>query len=278
MHPFGYEKTMCITGAHRADLGRSLSTRDIVEGLRKAGIEGGETVLVHSSLSSLGWVEGGENALIDALVEAIGWSGILAMPSHTWATVNVRQPVFHQSLSPSTVGRVTETFRHRARVVRSMHPTHSVSALGSDATEFTRGHELYSTPCAPLSPYGQLVQRAGKVLLVGVGLDRLTLMHAFEEWAEVPWLFNRTEQLYSISAENRVYAVPSRRHTNDPRWHLRDFPSLEPVLQANQAISYSTLGEATLRLVDAQRAAACLVPLIASEPDIVAAKRGADRS
>lgn len=263
---------MHTTSGKGASEGFVLTTKDIVAGLREAGIAAGGTVLVHSSLSSLGWVEGGENAVIDALIEAVGHSGLLAMPSHTWGTVNARQPVFHQSLSPSTVGRVTESFRHRASVMRSMHPTHSVTALGADAEEFTRGHELFSTPCAPSSPYGQLVDRAGKVLLVGVGLDRFTLMHAFEEWAEVPWLFNRTEQLYSISAQNHVYSVPSRRHTNDPRWHRRDFPSLEPVLRANEAISYSTLGAATLRLVDARRAAACLVPLIASQPDIVVAK------
>jgi aminoglycoside 3-N-acetyltransferase len=250
---------------------RPLKTHDIVAGLRNAGIEAGSALFVHSSLSSLGWVDGAEHAVIDALLQAVGPPGLLAMPTHTWSTVNARQPVFHQSFSPSIVGRLTESFRQRPGVVRSLHPTHSVAAVGVGAEEFVRHHERYSTPCAPPSPYGQIVDRAGTVLLLGVGLERCTLMHAFEEWAGVPWLFNRTELLYSITAENRAYSVPSRRHTNDPRWQRRNFPALEPALLSSQAVRYASIGNATVRIVEARRAAECLVPLIAGDPDIVVA-------
>lgn len=248
---------------------RPVSLHDILASLREVGVEPNTTLFVHSSLSSLGWVEGAEHTVIDALLQAVGAGGLLVLPTHTWSTVNARQPVFHQSLTPSIVGRVTESFRQRAGVWRSLHPTHSVAAVGPDAEAFVRGHELYSTPCSRPSPYGQLVDRAGKVLLIGVGLESFTLMHAFEEWAPVPWLFNRTELLWSITEANRVLSVPSRRHTNDPRWQRRDFPALEPVLQEYGAIRYATVGKATLRLIDAKRAEACLVPLIAADPDIV---------
>ena len=38
---------------------RPLTLHSLTEGLRAAGLERGETVLVHSSLSSMGWIVGG---------------------------------------------------------------------------------------------------------------------------------------------------------------------------------------------------------------------------
>jgi aminoglycoside 3-N-acetyltransferase len=251
------------------DPSASIGATDIVGGLRDLGVSPGMTLLVHSSLSSLGHVEGAEHTVIDALIEAIGPTGLLTMPTHTHATVNARQPVFHELLSPSCVGRATETFRRRPGVVRSLHPTHSVGALGIDAAEFVHGHDEDDTPCSRTSPYGRLVERKGSVLLIGVGLERFTLMHGFEEWADVPWLFNRTEELWTITADQRLIAVPSRRHTNDPRYHARNFPALEPALQAQGAIRLGTIGAATVRLIDAAAAATCLIPIIRADPSIL---------
>jgi aminoglycoside N3'-acetyltransferase len=112
------------------------------------------------------------------------------------------------------------------------------------------------------------------VLLLGVGLESFTLMHAFEEWAGVPWLFNRLEQLWAITDERERVAVPSRRHTDDPRYEARDYPSLEPVLREYGAISYGSVGAAAVRLVSARLAAECLIPLISANPDVVLGKGG----
>lgn len=256
---------------------RVLTTRTLLEAFRELGVEEGATLLVHSSLSSLGWVDGGDQAVIDALLRAVGRSGLLAMPTHTWATVHREQPVFHETLSASTVGRITESFRRRPGVRRSLHPTHSVAASGAGADDLVSGHERYATPCPPPSPYGQVVQRGGKVLLIGVGLDRCTLIHGFEEWADVPWLFNRTESLSVVTSHGEVLSVPSRRHTNDPYYEERDFPSLEPLFQEAGAIVYGQAGPAVLRLVDAAVAAAHLVPIISRHPDIVLGPRAQER-
>lgn len=251
----------------------TVTTGDILDGVREVGVGAGASLLVHSSLSSMGHVDGAENAVIDALLRAVGPDGLLAMPTHTWGTVNARQPVFHEELSPSIVGRITEGFRRRPGVLRSLHPTHSVAACGPDAATFTSGHERYATPCSPASPYGQLVDRRGHVLLIGVGLERFTLLHGFEEWAPVPWLFNRTETLWVLTRDGRRLRVPSRRHTNDSRYAERDFPSLEPVLREHGAIRYGAVGEATIRLVDAGLAASILVPRLAADPDLVLGAR-----
>lgn len=242
------------------------------------GVIRGAPVLVHSSLSSLGLVRDGADTVIDALLEVIGPDGLLIMPTHTWSTVGAKQPVFHETLSPSTTGAITEQLRKRPGAIRSLHPTHSVAALGRGAEQFCRGHELLSTPCARSSPYGRLVSAGGQVLLVGVGLESFTVMHAFEEWAEVPWLFNRTEELFVLTAAGETLTVTSQRHTDDPHYEERDFPSLEPVLREGAAIKYGCVGNAGVRLVDAAAACELLLPLIRTNPDIVLGPSAAGES
>jgi aminoglycoside 3-N-acetyltransferase len=250
-----------------------LEKSDLIRCFEEIGVRTGGTLLVHSSLSSFGYVHGAEHTVIDALLDVVGPAGLLVMPTHTWDTVSAAQPVFHEQLSPSITGRITETFRRRPTAVRSLHPTHSVAALGSGAREYCIGHELYSTPCSRSSPYGRLVTSNGQVLMLGVGLDCLTLLHGIEEWAEVPWLFNRVETLHVITREQATLTVVSRRHTNDRYYEERDFPSLEPTLRKAGAIAYSTAGNATIRLIDAARTTDTLLPLLRENPDLVLGPR-----
>jgi aminoglycoside 3-N-acetyltransferase len=247
----------------------ALDKSDLTRCFLDVGIRPGGTLLVHSSLSSFGYVRGAENTVIDALLDVVGPLGLVVMPTHTWDTVSAAQPVFHEVLTPSITGRITETFRHRPTAVRSLHPTHSVAALGSGAREFCAGHELYSTPCSRSSPYGRLVAANGQVLMLGVGLDCLTLMHGIEEWAEVPWLFNRVETLHVITEAGATLTVVSRRHTNVPYYEERDFPSVEPILRDAGAIAYGTAGDATIRLIDAALTTETLLPLLRKDPDLV---------
>ena len=52
-------------------------------GLYALGIAPGSKLLVHSSLSSFGYVEGGANAVIDAFLDMVGVQGTLLVPTLT---------------------------------------------------------------------------------------------------------------------------------------------------------------------------------------------------
>src|SRR5512135_1478972 len=50
---------------------------------RRLGLYEGMTLLVHSSLSALGWVCGGPVAVIQALMDVLTEAGTLIMPAHS---------------------------------------------------------------------------------------------------------------------------------------------------------------------------------------------------
>ncbi len=241
--------------------------QQLLTAFRNAGLSAGDTVLVHSSLRTLGPVEGGADTVIDALIETLGPDGTLAMPTHTAKVVNASQPVFHEVLTPSQVGALTNVFRLRAGVQRSLHPTHSIAAYGPRATALIEGHEREQTPCSDSSPYARLCEWGGKVLIIGTGLNRCTLFHGCEEWAGMPWI--RTSgplHLYSITADGRVIPV-----THHPHWVRTwdQYPRLEPGLLASGALRLTWIGDCPLRLLYAGAATEQLVAQLRKDPRII---------
>ncbi len=244
-----------------------LTHGQLVTAFRDVGLQPGGTVLVHSALRTLGPVEGGADTVIDALREAVGPAGTVAVPTHTVGVVNAKQPVFHQTLTPSTVGTLSNVFRQRPSAVRGLHPTHSVAAIGSRAEEFVRIRLEDDTPCPPQSPYGRLRDWGGQVLLLGVGLDRCTFFHGCEEWAGMPWAVSENPvTLYIFDHENRVTPSQRRGHRVNT-WD--QYPRLEPYLLECGALRIGHIGDCPLRLLCAKAAADWLIPQLQSDPRII---------
>ena len=168
-----------------------MHTKDSLIAQLSAMLPSDATVLMHSSCKSLGQMENGGDTILDALTEYFS-RGLVVLPTHTWATVNDRQPVYDVLYPPVCIGLLPELFRKRPGVHRSWHPTHSVAAFGADAEEFVRGDENCPTPCARDSAWGRLYDRDAYVLLVGVELNRMTFFHGVEEWNGIPGRLKET--------------------------------------------------------------------------------------
>lgn len=192
--------------------------KTLVESLNDNGIINGSCILVHSSFKAIS-CPGTPDDVVDSLLDAVGSDGMLAVPTHTWDIVNARQPVFDVVLTPSHVGVITECVRRRSESVRSLHPTHSVAAIGKRAKNFVVDHEKDETPCSKRSPYGRIVDWDGYIVMLGVSLLYNTTFHGIEEWNNMPGLFvsGYKENLYAIDKDgNRLY-IPSFRHAGKDR-------------------------------------------------------------
>jgi aminoglycoside 3-N-acetyltransferase len=176
---------------------------ELVDDLRQLGLRQGGVVMVHSSLKALGRVEGGAEAVIQGLLAALGDSGTLLMPALTYERVTADQPTFDVRRTPGNVGLIPETFRLRQGTQRSLHPTHSVCALGPRTGRLLEGHLEDETPCGPHSPFHLLPEFGGQILMLGCGLEPNTSMHAIEELAAPPYLYDPPREYQLILEDGR---------------------------------------------------------------------------
>ncbi len=159
------------------------------------------TLLVHSSLSSIGWVVGGPPTVVRALLRVLGESGTLIMPAATphctdpatWASPQVvvdwlpqlqeHLPIFDPQTTPTEMGAIPETFRTWPETLRSNHPVESVCARGVAASQITCKHPLAFSEGVG-GPFEKLYNLECWVLLVGVGFNRCTALHFAESLLE----------------------------------------------------------------------------------------------
>ncbi len=170
------------------DNNQIVTQQQIEEKLRKIGISSGDTILVHSSLSKIGYVEGGAKTIINSFNTVLGKDGTIAMPAFPAIGFNYdylkTQPVFDVSKTPSKMGTITEEFRQQNNVKRSLHPTDSVCAIGKEAEYLTNTHFNQLTPYNQNSPFYKLTLLKGKIILLGVDLNSLTNFHTLEDVVE----------------------------------------------------------------------------------------------
>lgn len=238
----------------------------LIKDLEKLKINNKGTLLVHSSMKSIGEVQGGAEVVLDALCEYMK-DGLLVLPTHTWSYINEKNPRFHVKESKTCVGILTELFRNRPGVIRSLHPTHSVAALGRDALEFTSGDEGFDTPCARGSAWGKLLDRKASIMFIGVDLKRNTFMHGVEEWAGIPGrISDAHEDLYTILEDGREIYVPSRRHCGKS-WS-EHYWKVEELFLNNKVMYKGSFGDAEVRICDAEGITELLLRMMEANPEL----------
>lgn len=241
-----------------------LKKEQFKEQLQAIGVSEGMDLLVHSSLKRVGPVEGGADGVIDAMQELLGPEGTLMM-STVSGNVNKGQPVFHVLHTPSTVGALGNVFRKRPGAVRSLHPVHSIAAMGPKAAFYTEGHLQARTPWSPDTPYGKVMRNGACLLFLGCDFDANTCCHAIEIEARVPGLHTEeTTTLFVIDSDEKM-------HTIEHHWHAPKRPrytDLEHIVEKARGLTYGFVGEGISRLVDAGKLRETLLPLFREKPDL----------
>lgn len=171
-----------------------ITSKDIKSGLENFGFGRGHRLMIHSSLSSFGWVDGGAEAVIKALMDLVGAEGTILMPSFNHgAPFNANGSGAYDPLETRcTNGRIPDIFWRMEGVHRSLNPTHAFAAWGHDAEKYTKDHHLTLT-MGEDSPPGLLTRDGGYQLNMGTGHHTTTAKHLAETVNRSPCLGYRTE-------------------------------------------------------------------------------------
>ncbi len=236
------------------------SVESLAADLKKVGLATDSVVLIHTSLSKVGWVNGGAMAFVEALMTVVDETkGTIVMPAQTgdwsepsrwqyppvpeswWQTIRDTMPAFDPVKTPCPhMGVVANLFRTYPNVYRSAHPAVSFSAWGKEAKEITADHSL-NFGLGEYSPLKKLYEREAQVLTIGTDYETSTAMHLGEYRAPHAPL---TEEGAAVLANGkRVW-----RTYEDIELDEDQFGAIGEQMEKDGLVSAGTLGNAQTRL------------------------------
>jgi len=233
-----------------------VTVEQLEKDLKTIGIKNGDSVLVHCSMSKIGYLENGPLTLIKALQNVIGKEGTLLMPAFPAEGRNIdyleRNKIFDVRKTPSKMGVVTEYFRLLPDVKRSHHPTDSVCALGPLADFYTSTHKIQLTPYNEHSPFRKICNKGGKILMLGTTLNgACTNLHTLEDAVDFkyPIYDNKIFDVEIIDEHEGHYFTKTKVH-NPIYSAKRNCDALKPIFEKENVLINGKIGEANSMLID----------------------------
>ena len=234
-----------------------LTEEDLIEQFAATGLQPGDTVMIHSSMSKIGILENGPVTFVNALKRYIGPEGLIVVPTYPHKGMYKYledYQTFDVNTTPSKDGAITECLRKSEGAYRSAHPTHPIAAWGKGAKELVEGHEKCKAPFAKGSPFDKLLQMNTKLMVIGVNFDHLTFIRTMEDLDEnykiQPYIPNKIYHVPVRMADGTEVMVDTPCH--DPeyfgteRWNMRMFQ------ETKDKIIFGHLGKAHTWLLNAQ--------------------------
>jgi aminoglycoside 3-N-acetyltransferase len=242
----------------------SYDTTRLERSLRGLGLSEGDTVLVHGAFHPHGGFKGSPGDLIEVILKVLGPGGnllMVSMPYRTSSYEYVRSlDVFDVRRTVSKMGLVSEVFRRRAGVLRSLNPVHPVLALGPKAEWIVSGHELCEHSCGEGSPFQKLAELNGKVLFYDVPFNTFTFIHRLEHLLrdDLPFPLYREEPFEApvIDREGRPLSVKCYVFTEQAVRRRRP-EILEKELKKKGLLGVARVGNTRFLMVETSRAIEC---------------------
>jgi len=183
---------------------RSYGPAQLKQTLVKLGIRPGDAVMLHSAFAPEHGFRGSIGDLIDTFTDTVGPQGHLMMVSLPYRSASIdwlnSGKRFDVRKTPSMMGMVSEVFRRRPGVRRSLHPTHPVLVQGPDAERMTAAHPDQVHPCGPGTPFEALAQADGVIVFFNVDIAVVTFFHYLEHLVHHTLPFGLyTDEVYEVT-------------------------------------------------------------------------------
>ncbi len=249
-----------------------LGKQDIVNFIKENKLED-QVLSIHMAIRSLGTIDGGLDLLVDTFV---AYNCTIMAPTHSWNfLVNIEknnilfnnkfksfferewdfknnkktysEDIFDVDYTKADkeLGCFSSYLAQHPDRKRSNNPLGSFCAIGPKAEEIVWGENHF------YQPLKKLVELDGKVVLIGVDIDKMTLIHSIKEKAGSQMLMRWVK-----SGDNELSWVAGGGCS-------AGFKKLKPYLYK---LAYETvLGEAAVKIINAQEVEQVLLPILQHE-------------
>ncbi|NMB43557.1 MAG: AAC(3) family N-acetyltransferase [Clostridiales bacterium] len=240
----------------------------LIKDMEKAGINKKGTILVHSSMKAIGHVEGGADTVLDAFIDYMK-DGLLLFPTHTWSKENMLDGIYNPKTEPACVGLLPNLFMKREGAIRSMHPTHSVTAMGNRAREYVARDNDVNTPCPEHGCFGGLYDEDAQILLLGVSFIRNTYIHVIEEKFDIPnRIAAKPRRLKLVQEDGSFKKVDHYYHYSTLGSVSLNYDKLRSPLMDMGIVKEVKIGDATSYLMKVRPMADWVSKLLEEDPDL----------
>jgi aminoglycoside 3-N-acetyltransferase len=216
-------------------------------------------IILHSSTSNIGKIEGGVVKLTDLLLSKIDLTSYTLLAPALPFLGSMKEyldglDAFDLNSAKNAMGYISNQIMKKEGCLRSMHPTHSVIAIGKDAGFYTEGHEHCKTPFCVNSPYHKITAKNGKILMFGVDLNSVTNFHVYEDIIKEYLPFEvYTKDTYRINcmSSDKEFIVETKAH-NKFLSAKRDCELARKYLIKNNYIQTYQIGDSKISLLDSK--------------------------
>lgn len=165
-----------------------MSNLDISKSLEMAGVDKGDTVMMHADAGVAAQINfhNSDNLqnLINEIIKYFN-KGTLVVPTFTYSITE--NEIFDKNKSPSKVGLFSEKFMFTKGVKRNNHPMFSVGLIGKHTSEYINSN---NKDCfGEDTSFDLLMKHNGKIICLGCDFSRVTFVHYVEQKKNVPYRF-----------------------------------------------------------------------------------------
>tara|TARA_Y100000310_G_scaffold94862_1_gene92647 strand:+ start:13619 stop:14497 length:879 start_codon:yes stop_codon:yes gene_type:complete len=242
----------------------SYNKKDLKRFLIDSGLKQGDKIIVHSSLSRIGYVKGGADALIDSFLEIIGDRGLLIMPAFCAPEFDNNRKIylFDSVKTQVNTGKVPEVFRKRDETYRSLSSTHSLVAKGEKAEEFVKDHENCDTPYSMKGPFGKLYDWDVKIFFIGTDQRSNPSLHIIEDKCKFP--FEIYDKPFKVAIKNSkgIETIFNARKHLPHLFKIRNNNLVEKYLDQDNLMEKYPFGKTELRIVSVRDLVNCMEKML----------------
>lgn len=219
---------------------------------------GDSDIILHSSIMDIGKIDGGVKWVAKCLFDKINLNErtilVSALPYRgKFKDYLERCELFDVRTAPIEMGGINEYIGTLPEAQRSIHPTHSIVAVGKNAEDYVKDHHLDKTPFGTNSPYYKIIKNRGKAVMFGTSWEHYTSIHAVEDMLGNDYpgrIYSSKRYLINCINNKGDNVIVETPYHNLLKSCIRMMSPLKPKLLDLGIMRVTPIGESSISVID----------------------------